>query len=135
MLLNLLIVDDSEYVRASLIKLIVFTNAVSSIREVGTLAEALAEVQRDPPTLVILDLYLPDGFGMDIIRRIKEISPTSSIAIVTMHAEPEYRQRCLALGAGWFFDKATDYGLLLQVIRQLASPNTTMDFNPNKTYE
>lgn len=136
---KLLIVDDSELVRTSLRKQIAFATEGLVIREVCTLGEALIEVKRDPPSLVILDLHLPDGFGVHIIQSIKELAPASRIAIVTIDVDPEIRDGCLALGADWFFDKATELGQLMEVVRQLTSPNPTNNPtnnpNPDNIYE
>ena len=121
--IQLLIVDDSDLIRASLRALLGSVAGIAVIREATTLAEALDSVRRDPPTLVILDLNLPDGLGIDIIQQLKQRSPTLWLAVLTIHADPLYRQRCLALGADWFFDKATETDPLLEVVRQLAAQN------------
>ncbi len=117
--INLLIVDDSDLIRASLRALLGSVAGIAAIREATTLAEALDSVRLDPPNLVILDLNLPDGLGMDIIAQLKQISPTVWLAVLTIHADPIYRQRCLALGADWFFDKATETDALLEAVRQV----------------
>jgi DNA-binding NarL/FixJ family response regulator len=120
---HLLIVDDSELIRTSLRALLSSVAGITSIHEASTLCEALISVQADPPALVILDMNLPDGLGMDIIKPIKQCSPTVLIAVFTIHAFPSYCTRCLALGADWFFDKATETDALLQVVRQQAARN------------
>jgi DNA-binding NarL/FixJ family response regulator len=121
--ISLLIVDDSDLVRASLRALLGSVAGISSIRVASTLGEAINSVWRDPPTLVILDLNLPDGMGMDIIQQIKQISPALWLAVLTIHAFPFYRRHCLALGADWFFDKASETDALLEVVRQLVAQN------------
>ncbi len=127
---NALIVDDSNLVRASLRNLIDISVGASTIREAGTLSQALVGVERHPPALVILDLNMPDGFGLDFIQLLKALSPTSRIAVVTILADAEYRQHSLALGADWFFDKLTELGPLLEAICPLARSNVTK--NPDK---
>ncbi len=133
--LNLLIVDDSDLIRASLRALLSSVAGIATICEATTLAEALDSAQRDPPTLVILDLNLPDGLGTDIIQQLKQRSPTMWLAVLTIHADPSYRRRCLALGADWFFDKATETDLLLEVVRQLATQNPMINADQGLTPE
>lgn len=128
--ITLLIVDDSDLIRASLRSLLGSVTGIASIREATTLDEALTSVWRDPPMLVILDLSLPDGLGINIIERLKQLSPTLWLAVLTIHADSFYRQHCLALGADWFFDKATETDQLLDVIRQLIVQNPML--NPNE---
>jgi DNA-binding NarL/FixJ family response regulator len=118
MTIHLLIVDDSEQIRTSLRALLGSVPGIASIREASTSSEALASVRADPPALVILDMNLPDGLGMDIIKPLKQLSPAVVIAVFTIHAGPSYSKRCMALGADWFFDKATDADALLEVVRQ-----------------
>ncbi len=135
MLMTLLIVDDSDLIRTSLRSLLGSVAGIAAIREAGTLSEALDSVRRDPPTLVILDLNLPDGLGINIIGQLKQRSPTLWLAVLTIFADPIYRQRCLALGADWFFDKAVDTDALLDVVRQLAAQNSMINFNPGTIHE
>jgi DNA-binding NarL/FixJ family response regulator len=120
---HLLIVDDSEPVRTSLRALLGIAAGIASIREAATLGQALDSARQDPPTLVILDMSLPDGLGMDIIEALRRLAPNALIAVHTIHAHDAFRQRCLALGADWFFDKCTDTDALLQVVRQHAALN------------
>jgi DNA-binding NarL/FixJ family response regulator len=70
-----------------------------------------------------MDLALPDGLGTQIIQPLKRLSPTLRIAMLTLLAGPAYRERCLQLGADWFFDKATEVEDLLDVVRQHAAVN------------
>lgn len=118
---RLLIVDDSELIRTRLRALLGHVAGIASIREASTLSGALVSVQADAPALVILDMNLPDGMGMDIIKPLKQLAPAVLIAVFTIHADPSFSKRCLALGADWFFDKATETDALLEVVRQHAA--------------
>jgi DNA-binding NarL/FixJ family response regulator len=118
---HLLIVDDSKQVRTSLRALLVRLEGVTTIHEAASLSDAMGSARLDPPTLVILDLAMPDGLGTEIIQPLKQISPTLRIAMLTLRSGPAYREHCLQLGADWFFDKATDVDELLEVVRQHAA--------------
>jgi DNA-binding NarL/FixJ family response regulator len=120
MTIHLLVVDDSEPIRTSLCALLGSVAGVKSIREAATLGHALDSVRQAPPSLVILDMSLPDGLGMDLIQPLKQLAPTVLIAMFTIHAHDAFRKHCLALGADWFFDKFTDTETLLEVVRQHA---------------
>lgn len=117
--IKLLIVEDSDLIRSSLRRLLGNVAGIATIREAVTLCDALKSVQLDPPNLVILDLNLPDGSGIHIIEQLRQASPTLWIAVLTFHADPGYRKHCLALGADWFFDKATEIEGLMAAVRQL----------------
>jgi DNA-binding NarL/FixJ family response regulator len=120
MTVKLLIVDDSEPIRASLRGLLRCIAGISRIEEATTLAEAVQSVLRDASDLMILDLHLPDGLATQVIGRLKQLAPNMGIAVLTLHAEQGYRQKCLALGADWFFDKTRECEDLLAVVRQYA---------------
>jgi DNA-binding NarL/FixJ family response regulator len=115
---NLLIVDDSQPIRASLRGLLSRDLGTACIREAATLEQAVQCARQVVPNLVILDLHLPDGLGLHIIGSLKQLSPDLHIAMLTIHADECYRQQCLALGAHWFFDKSTEFKTLIDVVRQ-----------------
>lgn len=127
---HLLIVDASELIRVSLRRLVEGLDGIATVREAATFDEALKQVRYAVPTLAILDLYFPIGMGLNVIRELKFLAPSLLIAVLTFQADNSYRKRCLALGADWFFDKATDTDLLLQVIQQTARANSPI--NPNQ---
>ena len=119
--MNLLIVEDSVLISGLLHDLLAGLPGIGRIDQAATLALALHSVRREPPALVILDLQLPDGNGMQIIGNLKQLSPELRIAMLTLHAENAYRHQCLALGADWFFDKATEIDALLREVRLQAA--------------
>ena len=126
---QLLIVDYSDLIRNSLRALLGSVEGIASIREAATLDDAMDSARRDPPTLVILDLALPDGLSTRIIKPLKRLSPTLRVAMLTLLAGPAYRESCLHLGADWFFDKACDIEDLLEVVRQQTAMNPFIDSN------
>ena len=127
---RLLIVDDSEQIRSRLRALLDSVPGITHIREAQTLDQALDSVRLEPPTLVILDMSLPDGLGMQIIQPLKRLTPTVLIAVLTMHGHIGIRKHCLALGADWFFDKLSDIDALLEVVRQHAARKPVLDCEP-----
>jgi DNA-binding response OmpR family regulator len=63
----------------------------------ASIAESIAVAQRDPAKLVLLDLTLPDGNGLDVVAPLKEAGCKTVVAL-TGHDDPETRERCLAAG-------------------------------------
>lgn len=121
MTMILLIVDDFEPVRRNLLELIEGVPHVEAIHTAGTLAEARQVVQKTLPTFAILDFHLPDGNALELIPSLKHIAPGLQIAILTNDASDFNRGKCLHEGAGWFFDKSTEFANLLEVVRQQAA--------------
>jgi two-component system response regulator DevR len=122
---KLLVVDDSEPIRTRLCCLLQSIPGITAIDQASTLATALDCVRHNAPMLVVLDLYLPDGLGLDIIATLKHLSPRLQVAMLTLHGKDSYRQNCLARGADWFFDKAGEIDALLLLVRQQVAHQAT----------
>lgn len=72
----------------------------------GTLAQALAIVEREPLRLVIADVRLPDGDGLDVVRAAARTTPAPTPAVViTGLGSPEHRAAALAAGAVGYLSK------------------------------
>jgi len=117
---RLLLVDDSELIRQSLLRLLRQIFGELAVDSASTLAEAMQSAQRALPSLAILDLHLPDGDGVDILKSLIAMNPAIPVAILTNDTTCVNRKRCLAAGARWFFDKSTEFKELLDVVREIA---------------
>lgn len=121
MTLDLLIVDDSQHIRASLVGLLECIEGMGRISTASNLVDAIRSVCKEPPCIVVLDLQLPDGLGLELIQPIKRLVPNVRIAILTNHAGAPNKRHCLASGADWFFDKSTEFDNLLDVLKTQAA--------------
>ena len=119
--ITLLIVEDSEAICASLVGLMECIPGIDGIRTAGNLVDAMDCVRSFYPSLVVLDLQLPDGLGLELIEPIRHLSPDVRIAVLTNHASEFNKRHCLAGGADWFFDKSTEFDALLDVVRVQAA--------------
>lgn len=116
--MKLLIVEDSPQVSERLQAAFAPLAGVAT-RVAASAAAALAEFRSAPPAVVILDLQLPDGDGLAVLRTIKAERPATRVLIFSGHVA--WRQRCQAAGAERFFDKASDFDDLLEAVRRLAA--------------
>lgn len=138
MSLDVLIVDDSQAVRTSLRTALGCIPGVRSVREAATLLAALDGIRSDPPSLLILDLHLPDGRGDIALQTLKQLAPEMRIAVFSLHANSSQQQQCQVQGADWFFDKATQVDalldrLILEVRRGAPTKLDVIAPNPEKT--
>ncbi|QWT46514.1 response regulator [Azospira inquinata] len=115
--MKVLIVEDSKLVSERL-RLALEAQPGVQASIACRLDQALSQFRTQPPGLVILDIELPDGSGMNFLKTIKAESPRTRVAMFTNH--PGFRQRCLDLGADFFFDKTVNLDTLTDTVSRLA---------------
>jgi len=118
------IVDDSPMLRDRLVTIISALSNVEIVGQADTAFEAIESIRNLRPAIVVLDLSMPGGTGMHVLESIKKDRPAPVVVMLTNFAQEPYRQRCLQLGADYFFDKSTEVGRLTDVLRQLSTPGT-----------
>jgi DNA-binding response OmpR family regulator len=115
---HLRIVDDSDHVTHALRVLFEATQYRVSIS--GSVADAIAGERGDPSDVLLLDLTLPDGDGLEILDRLREhgaaIPPT---LVLTGHDDDAIRERCLRAGCARLLVKPVPIQELLAQVRAL----------------
>ncbi len=76
------------------------------VGEVPDGAQALASALELVPDVVLLDLSLPDGSGLEVLKQLRQVVPQSNVIILTAYEGDELRRVCLAAGACAFVSKA-----------------------------
>ncbi len=115
---SLVLVEDSELIRQRMVSLLACVPGLDAVHCASTLEMAQELVLEKQPDLVVLDLSLPDGNGMHWIRMFKTFAPRAEIAVFSNDATEFSRNKCLAAGAGWFFDKSADCDALVAMVAQ-----------------
>jgi DNA-binding NarL/FixJ family response regulator len=101
----IVLVDDHELIRQGLRRAFERTGEFEVVGEAGTIAEALTAVDRLTPQVVVFDVRLPDGNGLDAARVVREKHPTMGIVVLTMYAGDDQLFRALEAGASAFVPK------------------------------
>ncbi len=114
------IVDDSLLIRRMLRELLMIIPGVEITGETGNAAAADSMIRRAQPDVVILDINLPGGDGIELLRRVKETQPGLNVIMFTSYCSPEHRKRCQEAGASLFFDKTCQISVLMDAIRRMA---------------
>ncbi len=99
----LLVIEDDETISLSLRSY--FEGKGYSVLTASTCREGLDICLREIPDAVILDLRLPDGYGIDVLKNIKQDCPEISVIIMTGYGEIDDAVRAMKLGAEYFFQK------------------------------
>ncbi|NCD26173.1 MAG: response regulator transcription factor [Deltaproteobacteria bacterium] len=103
--MRVLIVDDHAVVRRGTMNIVADRFPTSTFSEASSLREAAIVLETTEFDLVILDISLPDGSGLDMLDALRERHPGLPVIVLSMHHEAEYAQRCLALGARGYLSK------------------------------
>ncbi|MEA2339688.1 MAG: two-component system, NtrC family, response regulator PilR, partial [Thermoanaerobaculia bacterium] len=104
--MNLLIVDDEASLRDILS--IVFEEEGWRVETAGSVAEARVGLAKNEPDLVLCDLMLPDGSGIDLLREIKIAAPSVAVIMITAHTSTKTAVEALKAGALDYIAKPFD---------------------------
>src|SRR6476660_9045307 len=106
--LRLLVVDDHGVVRQGLVALLDRRDGFQVVAEAGTAAEAIEQARRFQPDIVVMDVRLPDGSGIEACREIRSELPNTRVVMLTSYPDEEAVLSAIVAGAS---------GYLLQQIR------------------
>ena len=123
--MNILLVDDSDIIRQAISNILSKVEGIASIREVSNVKKALILINDYRPDVVIMDIHLRSGNGLNILKFIKENFSNIMVIILTNDALPEYRKICDDFGADYFFDKSSEFEKIVDVINKTKNTNNT----------
>jgi two-component system response regulator NreC len=125
--IRLLLVEDHTVVRAGLRALFDRQSDMEVVAEAGTSAEGLERCQATGPDLVILDLTLPGGGGLELIGRLLRRKPAPRVLVLSMHDDPAYARSALAAGAAGYVVKTVREQDLLAAVRAVRRGQVFID--------
>jgi DNA-binding NarL/FixJ family response regulator len=103
--LRLLVVDDHEVVRQGLVALLERQAGFEVVAQAGTVAEAIGAAARFEPDLVIMDVRLPDGSGIEACREIRAARPETRVIMLTSYPDEEAVLSAIIAGASGYLLK------------------------------
>ena len=118
--LKLLIVDDHFVFRAGLKAVLSLRKDFQVVAEAGDVASALSEFRKHEPGMTLMDLRLPDGSGIDALRRIRQEFPAARVLMLTTYDGDEDIHRALEAGACGYLLKSVPGPELLRAIEAAA---------------
>ena len=124
--LRTFIVEDSPVIRENLTAAL---EELGPVRVVGCAEDEAGAIgwlrrRRDDCELVIVDLFLKRGSGLGVLEAARDLGDGPSLVVLSNHATPEMRRRCLALGADRVFDKSNEIDALVDYCEELARRRT-----------
>jgi DNA-binding NarL/FixJ family response regulator len=125
--IRLMLVDDHEVVRLGLRALFSQTGKVEVVAEAGTVADAIERAAKHRPDLVLMDLRLPDGTGLDACREILSANPATRVLFLTSHSDEEAVTSTILAGAAGYLLKEIGSKALIHAIETVYSGESILD--------
>ncbi len=115
--MRVLLVEDSPYIRERLVDLLADPGRIEIVGHADSEDAAVALMRDESWDVLVLDLQLKRGTGLGVLRTLANSRPAGTkVIVLTNYAFPQYRDKCMALGADYFFDKAREYHRVRDVL-------------------
>ncbi len=125
--IRILIVDDHAVVRIGLKTVLANASGFRVVGEAGTVAESISLAAQARPDVVLMDVRLPDGSGVEACRRIKAENPEIRVVMLTSYQDEEAIVGAVMAGASGYLLKQADAERLIQAIRDAAAGESSLD--------
>ena len=116
--IKVFIADDSLIVREHLVTMLDELAGIEIVGQAGTVTEAISAIRNLQPDVVILDIRMPGGSGIDVLENIKQNGSALMVIVLTNYPYPGYRQKCMQAGADFFLDKSTEFDQIPELLER-----------------
>ncbi len=124
---KLLLVDDHPVVREGLRRLQELMPGIQIVAEAATMQSAVASVRALQPEVVLMDVRLPDGDGIEACRRIKALSPSTHVLFLTSYADNRFVLAAMEAGGDGYLLKDSDTQRIVDAVRTIMDGGEVFD--------
>lgn len=117
-MIRILIADDHPLVRAGIRRIVDRAEGVQVVAEAATGREAIQQVRESKPDVLLLDISMPEGGGIETLRNVKD---KTRVLILSMHPEDQYAIRMLKEGAAGYLSKSSATTDLIDAVKRVHS--------------
>ena len=125
--ITVFLVDDHEIVRRGIAELLGSEPDISVVGEATTAAQALGRIDATQPDVVLLDVRLPDGSGIDVCREVRSRYPAIRCLMLTAYDDEEAMTAAIVAGASGYVLKDIRGSVLLDSLRAVAEGKNLMN--------
>ncbi len=125
--IRIMLVDDHEVVRAGLRTILGKRPGFAVVGEAGDVPEAIAEAGRLQPDVIVMDIRLPTGTGVEACREIRDRRPETKVIMLTSYADDEAVYGSIMAGASGYLLKQTRGQDLAEAIQRVARGESLLD--------
>lgn len=120
-MIHILVADDHTVVRRGLVEIIDGEPDMKVVAQAASGRSVLRELEKTSPDLIILDITMPDGGGMEVLRQLQNSRPATPVLVLSVHSEDQYAIRVLKAGAAGYLMKDCAPEELVEAIRRVAA--------------
>lgn len=118
--MTILLVDDSSLFRDRFIQAISEFNGIRIVGIAESANAALKAIHDTKPDVVVLDIKLKEGSGIDVLKSMRERAKRPIIIFLTNHSQEPYRTMCMDLGASHFFHKSSEFDKAMSLLWKMS---------------
>jgi DNA-binding NarL/FixJ family response regulator len=126
-LVRVLVVDDHEVVRRGVVDVVDADPTLSVVAEAGSVLDAIRRAAAVRPDVAVVDLKLPDGTGVDLVRRLREELPDVKCVVLTSFDDDDAVEAALSAGASAFVLKTVRGTEIAEIVRAVAAGRNLLD--------
>jgi len=119
--ITVMVLDDHEVVRRGICDILDRAEGISVVAEAGTVAQAIRRASAVRPQVILSDLRLPDGTGLEVIAHVRATLPDTHIVVLTSYDDDDAKAAARAAGADMFIAKTAGSAEVLQAVRDVAT--------------
>jgi DNA-binding NarL/FixJ family response regulator len=117
-------VEDSAELRSRIEGELALLNGIEVVGFAGRADDAIMQIRRLEPDIVVLDLQLEEGSGIDVLRNLSSGTESPTFIVLTNHSDSRFRKLSLQAGAHHFFDKSTQLEEFVELLKCVVSRAT-----------
>jgi DNA-binding NarL/FixJ family response regulator len=118
-MIRVLIADDHTMVRAGLCRIVEESDEMTVVAEAASGRQAVQLAREHRPDVAVIDISMPEGDGLEVMRQVFAFRPELPVIILTMHEEEQYVIRAIEAGAKGYITKRSAPEQLVSAIRQV----------------
>ncbi len=123
--MKLIIADDSKLIRDRITERVELIDSVNVVAQTTNSFETIEEIKKHKPEVLILDIRMPEGSGINVLKYIKKNKTQIVTIVVTNYPIIQYKNKCFELGTDYFFSKATEFDEVFKLVEKLVKSKST----------
>ncbi len=118
--MKVIIADDSKLIRDRIAERVKQIDSVNVVAQTTNSFETIEEIKKHKPDVLLLDIRMPEGSGINVLKYIQKNKTKIVTIVVTNYPIIQYKNKCFELGTDYFYSKATEFDEVFKLVEKLA---------------